>query len=83
MPCGLLCPLKCESVGSELLSPRCEGSRLQTVRLADVMSLMTLSWKVPHWVAKGFLAELGSDPTLAEINEINYQTGDHKVLTTE
>ena len=83
MLCRRLCPLKRESVGSELLSACREGSRLLTVRLADMMSEMALGREVPHWVVKGFLVELGSDPTLAEINEINYQTGYKEVLITE
>lgn len=58
-------------MGSELLSACCERSCLPTGRLAEVMSQVALGWKVPHWVVKGVSAELGSDPTLAEIKERN------------
>lgn len=69
MPCGRLCPLKWESVGSKFSSQHCEGSHLLTVRLADVMSEMALSWKDPSWAAKGLSVDLGSDPTLVETKE--------------
>lgn len=52
------------------MSAHCEESRLLIGKLADVMSQVALRWKVPQWVVKEVLVELGSDPTLAEINKI-------------
>ena len=63
------CPQERQSVGSKRWSGQCEGPGLQSGRLVDVMSQVALGWKVPHWVVKGVLVELGSDPTLAEIKE--------------
>lgn len=74
-PCWMPCPRERESVGRELLSARCEESRLIIGKLADVLSHVALRWKVPHWVATGVLVELGSDPTLAEIRETKLPNG--------
>lgn len=64
-PCWGLCPQEGESAGRGV----CEESRVLMGKWVDVTSQVALRWKAPHWVVKAVLAELGSDPTLAEIKE--------------